>query len=129
MKMNAMATTFKFSLTFFSLRHALLKAHKGSSIATTTNEAYGMIDHSIATTTNEAYGMIKLEQMDEHVYEVIDACGGTNPHLTDGTNKNPCLSPFNWLLPTIPPIVGPLTSENVGVARDGEEEAVYDTIP
>ena len=97
-----------------SLRHTSSKAQKGSSIA---------------TTTNEAYGIIKLEQMDEHVYDVIDACAGTNPSLADGTNKNPCLAPSNRLLPNIPPIVAPPTSENVCVARKGEEEVAYATIP
>ena len=77
-----------------------------------------MIKHSITTTANEAYGMIKLEQMDEHVYDVIDVCGDTNPSLTDGTNKNP---PSHRPLPTIPPTVVPLTSENVGVAKAVKE--------
>ena len=49
------------------------------SIATTTNEAYGVTKCSIATTTNEAYGVMQLEQMDKHVYDMIDVSGGTNP--------------------------------------------------
>ena len=80
-----------------------------------------MIKHSIATTTNEAYGMIKLEQMDEHVYDVIDVSGDTNPSLTNGTNKNP---PSHQPLLTIPPIVAPPIGGNVGVAREGEKEIV-----
>ena len=63
--------------------------------------------------------------MDEHVYDVIDVSGGTNPSLTDGIDKIPLSqSP----LPAIPPIVAQVTGGVVGVAKEGNEEAVYATI-
>ena len=79
------------------------------SITTTTNEAYGMIKPSITTTTNEAYDVMKLDQKDEHMYDVIDVSGGTKPSFNDGTNKNPCPQPSHQPLLTIPPIASPPT--------------------
>ena len=79
---------------------------------------------SIATTTNVAYSTVKLEQRDDHEYEVIDdvvdVSGGTN---LDGSNE---IRSSHRLVPTIPLITVPPTGGNVGVAR---EEVVYATIP
>ena len=105
------------------------------SIATTTNIAYettkqGGQDHlktsSVSTSANVAYGMINLEELDDHVYDVIDGSGGVNPSLIGGTNKTP---PSHRLLPAIPPIIAPPTGGNVGVASEREQEIVYATIP
>ena len=117
---------FIFSLT---LRHTSSKAQKGSSIATTANEAYVMINRPITTTINEAYDMIKLEQKDEHMYNVIDVSGGTNPSLTDKTNKNSCPPLSHQPLPAIPSIVAPSTGGNVDVAIERKDEVAYATIP
>ena len=70
--------------------------------------------------------MIKLEELDDHVYDVIDVSGGANPSHIDGSNKTP---PSHRLLPTIPPIIAPPTGGNVGVAREREQAVVYATIP
>ena len=70
--------------------------------------------------------MIKLEELDDHVYDVIDASGGANPSHIDRSNKTP---PSHRLLPIIPPIIAPPTGGNVGVAREREQAVVYATIP
>ena len=70
--------------------------------------------------------MIKLQELDDHVYDVINGSEGVNPSLVDGNNKTP---PSRQLVPTIPPIIAPPTGGNVGVAREKEQEVVYATIP
>ena len=59
------------------------------------------------------------------MYDVIDVSGGTNPSLTDGTNRIP---PSHPPLPAIPPIFAQVTGGIVGMAKEGKEEAVYATI-
>ena len=87
-------------------------------------------DCFVAATVNEVYDDIitQPDQMDEHVYDVIDASGNpyTKASFTGGTDKNSC---FSYPLPTISPTVVPPTYGNMGVAREEEEEVVYDTVP
>ena len=103
-----------FHWLYFFLSRNLSKAQRDCFIASTINEVYDDIT--------------QLDQTEEHVYDVIDVSGNTytKASFTGGTDKNPCLS---YPLLTISPIVLPPTYENVGVAREGEEEVVYDTVP
>ena len=84
------------------------------------------IGSSIATTTNAAYGMVKYGQRDDPEYEVINVSRGTTPPLIDGTNK---IHPSHRLLPNIRLTTAPPTGGSVGVTREGGEVVVYATIP
>ena len=85
-------------------------------------------DCFVSATVNEVYDdVIQLRPMEEHVYDVIGSEKAyTKASFTDGTNKTPCLP---YLLPTVSPTVVAPTYGNEGVAREGKEEVVYDTVP
>ena len=95
----------------YTLRCTLSKAQKDCFIAATTDEVYD--------------DTVQLGPMEEHVYDVIDKFGDgyTKASFTAGTKKTPCLP---YLLPTVSPTVVPPTYGNEGVAKEGDEEVVYD---
>ena len=107
---------------------------KSGSIPTTTNTAYEMMKlgeqdgqkgGSIPTTTNTAYEMMKLGEQDGPEYEVVSEPPGTSSFLVKPDEVS---SHSNQPLPDIPLPVAPPTGGNVGVAKEGEEEGVYDHI-
>ena len=108
---------------------------KGGSIPITTNAAYEMMKlgeqdgqkgGSIPTTTNAAYEMMKLGEQDDPEYEVVNVPPETSSSLV---KPDEVPSHSHLPLPDIPLPVAPPTGGEVGVAKEGEEEGVYDNIP
>ena len=85
-------------------------------------EKYG----SILTTTNTAYEMMKLGEQDDPEYEVVNVPPETSSSLVK-SDEVPSRS--HQPLPDIPLPVAPPTGGDVGVAKEGEEDDVYDNIP
>ena len=81
---------------------------------------------SIPTTTNAAYEMMKLGEQDDPEYEVVNVPPETSSSLV---KPDEVPSHSHQPLPDIPLPVAPPTGGNVGVAKEGEEEGVYDNIP
>ena len=63
---------------------------------------------------------------DEYVYEVINL---TTTSLVKSENEVNSFPQSHYPLPAIPLPVTPPTRGNVGVAKEGEEESMYDNIP
>ena len=81
---------------------------------------------AVTTTTNPAYELMKQrgEEWGEgtYEYEVLSTSSGAGPSITTSPiSRQP--------LPIIPLPVPPPTGGDVGVARVGEEDDVYDNIP
>ena len=83
-------------------------------------------DGALPTTTNPAYEMMKQGggggggdgAQGSHEYELVGVSPGTMPS-----------PPSHQPLPTIPLSGAPPTGVGVGVAKESEEEGVYDNIP
>ena len=84
---------------------------------------------SIPTTTNTAYEMMKLGRQDGPEYEVVSVPPETSPPLAKTVDDIPSLPPSHQPLPAIPLIVAPPTGGDEGVAKEGEDEGMYDNIP
>ena len=96
-------------------------------------------DDVLTTTTNPAYGIIMQgggggdggREQGNHEYDVVDVSLRSGPLIAKAaykTHEIPSAS-SHQLLPTIPLSVAPLTGRDVGMAREVEEERVYDNIP
>ena len=66
-----------------------------------------------------------------HEYELVGVSPGTGPPVAKAADKTYEMPspPSHQPLPTIPLSVAPPTGGDVGVAKEGEEEGVYDNIP
>ena len=86
---------------------------------------------ALTTTTNPAYEMTKQGGQGSHEYELVDVSPGTAPPIAEAADKTyeMPIPPSHQPLPAIPLSVAPPTSGDVGVAKEGEEEGVYDNIP
>ena len=73
--------------------------------------------------------MMKLGGQDGPEYEVVSVPPETNPPLAQTAYEIPSLPPSHQPLPAIPLPVAPPTGEDVGVAKEEEEEGMYDNIP
>ena len=83
---------------------------------------------ALTTTTNPAYEIMKQGGQGSHENELVGVSPGTAPPIADKTYEMPS-PPSHQPLPVIPLSVAPPTGGNVGVAKEGEEEGVYDNIP
>ena len=75
--------------------------------------------------------MMKQGGQGSHEYELVDVSPGTAPPIAkaeDATYEMPS-PPSRQLLPAIPLCVALPTAGDVGVAKEEEEEGVYDNIP
>ena len=89
---------------------------------------------ALTTTTNPAYEIVKQRDgggQGSHEYELVDVSPGTGPLVAKAADKTYEMPspPFHQPLPTIPLSVAPPTGGDVGVAKEGGEEGVYDNIP
>ena len=86
-----------------------MSAHKGGALTTTTNPAYEMTKQG---------GQVGVSP-------------GTVPPIAKAADKTYEMPspPSHQPLPAIPLSVAPPTGGDVGVAKEGEEEGVYDNIP
>ena len=106
--------------TYTSYRNVVdlsMSAHKGGAPTTTTNPAYEMVKQG------EGGG-----GQGSHEYELVGVSPGAGAKAADKTYEMPS-PPSRQPLPTIPLSVAPPTGRDVGVAKEGEEEGVYDNIP
>ena len=90
-------------------------AHKDGALTTTTNPAYEMMKPGGG---GEGGGGGGDGAQGSHEYELVGVSPGTMPS-----------PPSRQPLPTIPLSVAPPTGVGVGVAKEREEEGVYDNIP
>ena len=81
----------------------------------------------LTSVTNHVYEMIKQGEQG-HEYEQVDVSPGTDFLVTMAANEMYKM-PYPQPLPTIPLYMTLPTSGDVGVAREDEEEDVYDNIP
>ena len=86
---------------------------------------------ALTTTTNPAYEMTKQGGQGSHEYELVGVSPGTAPPIAKAADKTYEMPspPSHQPLPAIPLSVAPPTGGDVGVAKEGEEEGVYDNIP
>ena len=94
-----------------------MSAHKGGVLTTNTNPAYEMVKQG------DGGG-----RQGSHEYELVGVSPGTVAKAADKTYEMPS-PPSHQPLPTIPLSVAPLPGGDVGVAKEGEEEGMYDNIP
>ena len=96
-----------------------ISAHKGSALTTTTNPAYEMMKQGGGGEGGGGGGGGGGDGAQEsHEYELV----GVFPEAMPSHHFHPPL-------PTIPLSVAPPTGVGVGVAKEREEEGVYDNIP
>ena len=94
-------------------------AHKGGALTTTTNPAYEMMKQGGGGVGGGGGGGGGGDGAQGcHEYELVGVSPGATP-------SPPSCQP----LPTIPLSVAPPTGAGVGVAKESEEEVVYDNIP
>ena len=86
---------------------------------------------ALTTTTNPAYEMMKQGGQGSHECELVGVSPGTAPPIAEAADKTYEMPspPSHQPLPAIPLSVAPPTGGDVGVAKEGEEEDVYDNIP
>ena len=95
-----------------------MPAHKGDALTTATNPAYEIIKQGGGGEGGQG----------SHVYELVGLSQVTGPPIAkaaDKTYEMPSL-PSHQPLPTIPLSMFPPTGGDVGVAKEGEAEGVYD---
>ena len=97
-----------------------ISAHKGGALTTTTNPAYEMMKQGGGGEGGGGGGEEGGGDgvQGSHEYELVGVSPGTMPS-----------PPSHQPLPTIPLSGAPLTGVGVGVAKESEEEGVYDNIP
>ena len=93
-----------------------VSAHKDGALTTTTNPAYEMMKQGRGGECGGGGGGDGAQGSPE--YELVGVSPGTMPS-----------PPSRQPLPTIPLSVAPPTGVDVGVAKEREEEGVYDNIP
>ena len=81
-----------------------------------------------STTADTDYKKMELQREDDHEY-VINGSSVINSSVIKTSDTISSLPPTRPPLPPIPIPVVPLTGGDVGVAKEGENEVVYDNIP
>ena len=119
-----------------------MSAHKGDVLTTTTNPTYEMMKQGGGGEEGGGKGGEEGEKAGggggggregqrSQEYELVGVSSEIGPPVAKAADKTyempspPSCQP----LPTIPLSVAPPTGGDVGVAKEGEAEAVYDTIP
>ena len=106
-----------------------MPVHKDDALTTTNNPAYGILMQEGGREGGGDEGDGGREQ-GNHEYEVVDVPLRSGPLIVKTiykTHEIPSAS-SHQPLPTIPLSVAPLTGRDVGVAKEAEEESVYDNI-
>ena len=104
-----------------------MPVHKDDALTTTTNPAYGIIMQGRGGRGGGGDEGDGGREQENHEYEVVDVPLRSGP-LIPKAHETPSAS-SHQPLPTIPLSVAPPTGRDMGVAKEAEEERVYDNIP
>ena len=111
-----------------------MSAHKDGALTTVANPAYEMTKQGGGGGGRGGGRGGRGEGgrgQESHEYELVDVSPGTAPPIAKAADKTYEMPspPSHQPLPAIPQSVAPPTGGDVGVAKEVEEEGVYDNIP